>query len=352
MPHVDIYEVEGDKIKRLTTYTDYTGILIQLGMAPAPEMPELVPSFVLPDAEATGLAPLAAAAEAFGRWNSQDLAHYAKIFHPDAEFYLAPAGVPLTKEANIAMDELYLQSFGDRKAEVLRMVDLGDGWVISEVVFEGSHTGEYFGVPASGYPFSLRGAVLQRFDSDGLLTNHYAYYDNLILMDQITTAPWALDGIWLTTYPMGAGNLISTTVYTAQDAAKTRYSGTLEFLNSFGPNGLFPDSDPSLTVYAGGEAVMVGRNKYDATYLGYYRKYDAGTGVMEVLGINTVDAHFELLGPDQLQGQGFSSYYLAEQDADQDGFPDEDQEPIFCSPVRWTGKRLTPLPGCTPPPGE
>ena len=48
-PHIDIFEYEGDKIKRLTTYIDISRILIQLGTMPAPELPELKPSFELPD---------------------------------------------------------------------------------------------------------------------------------------------------------------------------------------------------------------------------------------------------------------------------------------------------------------
>ena len=160
MPHIDIYDFEGDKVKRITTYSDMGGVMIQLGVVPAPEMPELVPSFTLPDAEPTGLTPLAAEAEAVARWNSRDLADYAKMFHPDAEFFLAPLGAPMDKNAFIAMHELYLQAFSDRRAEVTRTVDLGDGWVVSEVVFLGTHTGPYFGVPATGNLFRFRGASL------------------------------------------------------------------------------------------------------------------------------------------------------------------------------------------------
>ena len=112
----------------------------------------------------------------------------------------------------------------------------------------------------------------------------------------------------------------------------------------------FPDSDPALEKSAGGEAVKVGRHQYNATFLGYFRKLDIGAGALEIDGIWTADANFELLGPDQLQGYGTASYYLSAQDADQDGFPDEGEEPIACFPWAWTGKRLTAMPGCTPAP--
>jgi hypothetical protein len=345
--HVDVYEFEGLKIKRHMSYGDYSSILVQVGWAPAPELPELVPSFPLPDVEPTGLTPLEAAEETIARWNSKDLAHWAKMFDPNVDFYLAPMGVPMDKNAEIAVDELYLQAFSDRQAEIVRTLDLGYGWVLNEVVFSGTHTGPYFGIPATGYPFRIRGAILNRFTTDGLLTYHHAYFDNLTLTTQITTAPFPLDGIWITTYPTGSGNIISTTVYAAQDAAKTRYSGTLEFLNSFGVSPLYPGSDPSLTISAGGEAVMVGPNQYKATYLFYERKFDVSTGIVEIVGMSTAEAHFELLGPNLLQGHGTRSFYMAAQDADQDGFPDEGETPVVCFPMEWTGKRLTAIPGCT-----
>ena len=41
---------------------------------------------------------------------------------------------------------------------------------------------------------------------------------------------------------------------------------------------------------------------------------------------------------------------LAAQDADQDGFPDEGQEPVVCVPWEWIAKRLTMMLGCVPTP--
>lgn len=70
----------------------------------------------------------------------------------------------------------------------------------------------------------------------------------------------------------------------------------------------------------------------------------------EIVSVFTIKGYFELLDPDTLQGQGTGSYYLPEQDADRNGFPDEGQEPVACIPWTWTGKRLTQLPGCTAPP--
>ena len=64
-----------------------------------------------------------------------------------------------------------------------------------------------------------------------------------------------------------------------------------------------------ISQWAGGQADMVGRNKYEATYLGYSRKtVDTEMGQMtELVGLFTIKAHFELLDPDTLQGHGTGS---------------------------------------------
>ena len=343
-PHIDIFDFEGDKVKRLITYGDYAGALVQLGLAPAPEMPDFIPTIEVPDPEPTGLSPLEANADQVQRWNDHDASAVAKLYGADMQMFAGPLGAALDRSAMTAMNEMYFAGFPDANLEILRATDLGDGWVVTEILATSTHQGPFMGIPPMGYPTETEVVWLMRFNADGLVVEGSFYYDNLKLMTQMTTPPYPLDGIWLTTYPVESGNLISTTVYTAQDAAKTRYSGTLEFLNSAGPFPLYPDADPLLRTYAGGHAVMAGLNKYDAMYLGYDRKVDTETGGIEILGLHTVDARFELLGPDLLQGHGTASYYMAAQDADQDGFPDEGQEPALSYEFTWTGKRLTPLP--------
>jgi hypothetical protein len=352
-PHLDIYEFEGDKIKKATTYGDAAGEMIQLGAMPAPEMPELVPSFTLPDPEPTGLSPVEADIEEIARYNGDDIAHYAKMFRSDAQLFVGPLGTIVDRNAWIAIVEMIRGGFSDASTEVVRRIDLGDGWILGETRMRSRHTGTYLGIPGSGYMIDMRSAYLSHFDADGLITHHNMYWDNLTLITQMTTPPWPLDGIWITSVPTPFGNLIGTTVYVAQDAAKTQYSGTLEWMTVFPLFAdLYPDSDPSLVKSAGGQVKMVGRNTYEATFIEYHRKKDEATGAIEIVGMDTVFAHFTLVGPDLIQGYGTASYYMAAQDADQDGFPDEGEEPVMCQPWEWNKRRLTALPSCTPAPGQ
>jgi steroid delta-isomerase-like uncharacterized protein len=95
-PHMDVFDFEGGKIKKLTTYADIAGYLIQIGLMPAPTVPPLVPSITVPAAEPTGLSPLEADAEHVRRWNSHDAALMAKIYGADCEIFAGPLGAKVT----------------------------------------------------------------------------------------------------------------------------------------------------------------------------------------------------------------------------------------------------------------
>ena len=246
------------------------------------------------------------------------------------------------------MDEMTRDGFSDGTTEVVRRVDLGDGWILAEMILRSIHTGTYLGVPASGNMIDLRGAYITHYDADGLITHHNIYWDNLTLMTQMTTAEWPLDGVWVKAVPTPLGNVIVTGVYTAQDAAKTRFSVDLKYVNALPLLiDLYPDAEE--TKFAGGQVVKIARNKYEGTFLEYDTK-TVGPGQTEIVGMGVISATFEIVAPDLIYGGGTGSYYMAAQDADQDGFPDEGQEPVLCLPWGWTGKRLTAMPGCIPTP--
>ena len=66
--------------------------------------------------------------------------------------------------------------------------------------------------------------------------------------------------------------------------------------------------------------------------------------------IVVINTQWEMTGPDTIEGNGTAALYLAEQDADADGFPDEDQAPTVCTPFPFTAKRLHVMPLCEPTP--
>jgi len=347
-PHLDVYDFEGGKIQKLITYADITGYLIQIGLMPTPPMLPLVPSVVVPAAEATGFSPLEANAELVRRCNSHDVAHIAKMIREDASHFAGPLGRSLDRVEMAALNEMYFQGFPNTTIKPLRTLDLGGGWVLLEYVVTGTQDGPFMGVPASGYLAEIPVAWLAHYDAAGLLTQQSFYYDNLTLMTQITTAEWSLDGVWVAAVPTPLGMVVLKCVYTAQDAGKTRFGGVLEYINGLPLfTELYPDEEQAK--FAGGQVAKVGRNKYEVTFL-EYRTNTIGPAHVEIVGMDFVAGSFEIVGPDLIRGQGTGSYYMAVQDADHDGFPDEGQKPVLCIPWQWTARRLTATPGCVPTP--
>jgi len=130
--HIDITEFENGKIKKGTTYDDMASQFMQLGILPAMALPEFKPSFTLPAPEPTNLSPMEAETKAESLWNAHDLQSYAKLFKADADFMISSLGIPMNRDEFIASQEMYLAGFPDIKMEVVRNVDMGDGWILSE----------------------------------------------------------------------------------------------------------------------------------------------------------------------------------------------------------------------------
>ncbi len=186
LPAMEIIDFEGDKIKRLTIYTDVLSEMIQLGVMPEPEMPPLVPSFTLPDAEATGLSPMEANAELLARWNTHDLGEFAKMLTADVAVYEGGFGVPMGRAECIAAHEMLLAAFPDAVGHYVRQTDLGDGWVVVEVDLTSTHNGPFMGIPPTGRPVTLRTGGLRHFNADGLVDYFALYYDLLGVMQLLT----------------------------------------------------------------------------------------------------------------------------------------------------------------------
>jgi len=203
------------------------------------------------------------------------------------------------------------------------------------------------GIPPTGRHIAITGISIHRF-ADGKFVESWVSYDMLGMMQQLTAEEWSPEGVWITSVPTPLGNMIVKSTWMAQDDANTRYTGEFEQISGY---PLLIDVYPDLeeTEYGGGLAVKIGLNKYEMTNLQYFTK-TSEPGLKEIVGIGIVNGTFEFVGPDLAQGQGTGAYYMAAQDADQDGFPDEGQEPVVCVPWAWTSKRLTMMPGCVPTP--
>lgn len=350
-PHLDVFEFDGTKIKRLMSYGDYASIMVQLGWAPAPEMPSLVPSVEVPDPEPTGLSPLEANAELVRRWNSHDAALAAKMDRADATLFVGPMGMSLNRVQLAAVNELYFRGFSDTKIDPVRTVDLGDGWILFEHVVCATHDGTFMGVLASGYPVEIRAVWLTHYDADGLVTEMSIYYDNLTLINQMTTEPeYSPAGTWIVTVPTPMGNITLIHTVSPQTRPGGSFAGVMEQVNADPTNfGMFPDVENGTDWVT--QTVWHGRDKVRGTHLAYGTKKGDGP-IAQTVTISLAAVEWTLTGPNTNEGTATLGIYLAEQDADGDGLPDEDQGPVSCMGYSFTSRRLTMMPGCVPTSGQ
>ena len=72
------------------------------------------------------------------------------------------------------------------RLEPVRLVDMGEGWVLAEVIVTGTNDGPYMGIlPATGNHFTQRTATLYRIDTEGVITDKRMYWDELTNMVQL-----------------------------------------------------------------------------------------------------------------------------------------------------------------------
>ena len=73
---------------------------------------------------------------------------------------------------------------------------MGDGWGVTEIMYQGINDGPYFGIPTTGRTFNVRGVTLYRFDENGLVTNFETYRDEVTLLTQMGVIPSQPIGIF------------------------------------------------------------------------------------------------------------------------------------------------------------
>ena len=99
-----------------------------------------------------------------------------------------PGGMPGTREGFRAIAEIVVGAFSDRKMEFDEYVDTADGRVVENWAMTGTHTGEAFGVPASGQAVRVRGVEIWRC-SGGKIVEHWGAVDMSDVFEKAQNAP-------------------------------------------------------------------------------------------------------------------------------------------------------------------
>jgi len=182
--HICLMDFEGPKAKRLTVYADWGTGLIQAGVMPPHSLGDMIPSFPIPAPEATGLAPMEASAELIARLNSHDLPNVANMLRSDVDVWFPFIGRRANRREFIDIHEQLLGGFSDANWENVRRVDMGDGWLFSEVKLIGTNDGEFLGKGATGLPMEVRSGLIEHYDDNGLATYVHFHFDTLSVPGQ------------------------------------------------------------------------------------------------------------------------------------------------------------------------
>jgi hypothetical protein len=185
-PHICVKDYNDElKAYKLTIYGDFwADEPIQAGLMPPRNLGDMVPSFPLPELEATGLPPMAASAELMARLNSGNLTGAAKMIRGDVDVLFPFINRTASRSEFIDIYEQILGGFSDAKWETMRRVDMGNGWVYFEGTLKGTNDGEFLGKAATGLRMEVRGGWVEHYDENGLATYLHAHFDSLSMPGQ------------------------------------------------------------------------------------------------------------------------------------------------------------------------
>ncbi len=159
---------------------------------------------------------------------------------------------------------------------------------------------------------------------------------------------WSPEGVWVISVPTPMGTILMLHTMHAQDLAGTRYGGVMWEVNNNPTNfGMFPDGEKE--GYWATQTVRTGPDALETTMISYATKARENAPD-EVVTIGIANVTWRITGPDTNEGEATLTLYLASQDADGDGFPDEGEKPAVCMPFTFSSHRLRVMPGCVPTP--
>jgi len=96
--------------------------------------------------------------------------------------------------------------------------------------------------------------------------------------------------------------------------------------------------------------VKTGPTTSKGTLIGYGVK--AGELEEELVYIEVCSYEGTIIDENNLIYTATQSFYLPDQDADGDGFPDEGELPVLCTPYTVPSRRVTLVPMCEPTPPQ
>ena len=98
----------------------------------------------------------------FAAFDAGDVAALDTLVSPDLIDHNLPVGAPSAIEGMKGMVAAMRDGFTDPHHEIVYQAETDDGWVVSPWVITATHTGPWFGLPATGRDVTCSGIDLAR----------------------------------------------------------------------------------------------------------------------------------------------------------------------------------------------
>ena len=191
MGGISWFRIANGLIAEEWTFFDRLGLMVQLGVAPAPPGGAPPPEGTADQREP--LDPVSDPRSVVGRW-------FQRIDRggvPDVNQYVAdgyndhnPPPIPGLADGIKGVRQAFpmaLSAFGEFHHEIAASIAEGDK-VASRVTGFGKHTGTFIGIPATGKQVTMSGISIHRVKA-GKLAEHWAQVDGLSLLQQMGAIP-------------------------------------------------------------------------------------------------------------------------------------------------------------------
>jgi hypothetical protein len=154
-----------------------------------------------------------------------------------------------------------------------------------------------------------------------------------------------LDGAWIMKVSNGLATASHNFTFTAQDPDGLLYTAVMKHSEcSATVFGMFPKATHQSDSV--GVAVKTAADALEYTVLG--QGIEKGELADEVVYISVLSGQMRSIDPNTTEGEASIAYYLANQDADQDGFPDANEVPVICMSCTGTAQRVSLMPPSEP----
>ena len=120
-------------------------------------------------------------------WNMGDMASIDDIFAVDVEHDHFLPGWPTGREGFKALVQFWRKAFPDIREDVVEILSEGDQ-VASRFRLQGTHQGDFYGIPGTGRTVDIYGAEIFRF-KDGKVVEYVYHEDTLGLFFQLGVLP-------------------------------------------------------------------------------------------------------------------------------------------------------------------